>query len=136
MCKLFVLEDNTVDQYIIKTNLEKYGAFEEITYYNNGKPLINYLDANKDNPVHLPDMMFVDLEMPDVNGWHVLEKLNTLSESSCKEIIVYVISASIALKDILRAKAYGFVKEFISKPVTNKNYRAISAEADLIGMES
>ncbi|MCR8557981.1 response regulator [Mucilaginibacter sp. BJC16-A38] len=136
MCKLFVLEDNPIDQYILKSNLDKYEAFEEITYYSNGKPLINYLDANRDNPVRLPDMMFVDLEMPEVNGWHVLEKLNALSNSSCKEIIVYVISTSIALNDILRANAYSFVKEFISKPVTNKNYRAISAEADLICEEN
>ena len=129
MCNLVILEDDLVRQYILKANLAQFSIFKDITYYENGSPLVDYLHANKTNPECLPDMIFVDLEMPGVNGWRVLDELNALNNPLCKQVIVYVITASITLKDRTRALKYDFVREFISKPVTKQTYIEISREA-------
>ncbi|MEP6613931.1 MAG: response regulator [Mucilaginibacter sp.] len=135
MCSLFVLEDDLVQQYILKANLARYSIFEDITYYENGSPLIDYLHANKTDPECLPDMMFVDLEMPGVNGWKVLDELDKLNNSLCKQVIVYIITASISLSDRMRALKYDFVREFISKPVTKQTYMEISRDAEKMACE-
>lgn len=136
MCSLFVLEDDLVQQYILKANLARYNVFEDITYYENGSPLIDYLHANKTNPECLPDMMFVDLEMPGINGWRVLDELDKLNNSLCKQVIVYIITTSISLKDRMRALKYDFVREFISKPVTKQTYMEISRDAERMVCEN
>jgi len=132
MCNLFVLEDDLVQQYILKANLAQFEVFRDISYYENGSPLVDHLHANKTNPDCLPDIMFVDLEMPGVNGWKVLDELNKLNNSLCKRVIVYIITASISLNDRMRALKYEFVREFISKPVTKQTYIAISRDAEKI----
>ena len=136
MCNLFVLEDDLVQQYILKANLVQFKIFQNISYYENGSPLVEYLHANKTKPECLPDMMFVDLEMPGVNGWKVLDELNKLNSSLCKQVIVYVITASISLSDTMRARQYDFVREFISKPVTKQTYMEISREAEKMVCEN
>ena len=132
MCNLFVLEDDLVQQYILKANLAQFKIFQNVSYYENGSPLVDYLHANKTNPECLPDMMFVDLEMSGVNGWHVLDELNKLNNSLYKQVIVYIITASISLSDRMRALKYDFVREFISKPVTKQTYIKISRDAGKI----
>jgi len=132
MCNLFVLEDDLVQQYILKANLAQFKVFQDVSYYEDGSPLVDFLHANKTNPDCLPDMMFVDLEMPGVNGWKVLDELNKLNNSLCKQVIVYIITASISLSDRMRALKYDFVRDFISKPVTKQTYIEISRDAEKI----
>lgn len=132
MLSLFVLEDDLIQQFILKNNLAKFKVFQDISYYENGAALVDYLYANKANPDCMPDIIFLDLEMPGVNGWKVLDELNKLNNLLCKRVIVYIITASISIKDRMRTLNYDFVKAFISKPVTRQTYVEISREAEKI----
>jgi CheY-like chemotaxis protein len=128
MCTLFVVDDNEIDQNIIKLNLIKYPVFKHVLYYDGGMPLIEYLNENKHHHSNLPDTIFLDLSMPEFDGWHVLDALQSIYSTLSKKITVYIVSASIRSTDIFKAMSYDFVKEFISKPITRKNLISISHE--------
>jgi CheY-like chemotaxis protein len=118
MSVLCIADDNELDQRIIKLNLIKYPVFKHVLYFHDGLPLLNYLKENKDDSANLPDVVLLDLNMPHFSGWNVLDALQVIYPAFCKNIGVYVISASIIPKDINKALTYDFVKDFIAKPVT------------------
>jgi len=128
MSTLFVVDDNKMDQYIIKFNLIKNPVFNKVSYYNGGLPLIDYLVKHQNNSENLPDAIFLDLSMPEYDGWEVLDALAIIYTMLSKKISVYIVSASIFNKDIVRAQNYYFVKSFISKPFTGDNLISISRD--------
>jgi CheY-like chemotaxis protein len=128
MSTLFVVDDNEIDQRIIKLNLIKYPVFGFVLCFDRGMPLIDHLNRHKRDKFNIPDTIFLDLNMPEHDGWYVLDALEAMYFELCKRIRVYIVSASVSPKDIARAKRYHFIKGFISKPITGEDLRYISHE--------
>jgi CheY-like chemotaxis protein len=130
MSTLFVVDDNVIDQRIIKLNLIRYPVFDFVRYFGEGMPLINYINEHKGDKFNLPDAIFLDLGMPEHDGWYVLDALEAIYFELGKRIRVYIVSASVSPTDIARAKSYRFIKGFISKPITREDLRYISHEVN------
>jgi CheY-like chemotaxis protein len=128
MSILIVIDDNQIDRLIIHFCLVKYPVSDSIHYFDGGLSFINYIKDNKDNYVNLPDVIFLDLRMPDYDGWHVLEDIKKINRTLPKNIKVYIISASVSAKDRFRALQYNFVHQFISKPITKDILISIANE--------
>jgi len=126
MSILCIVDDNELDLRIMKLNLLKYPVFKHVLYFYGGLQLIKYLEENKADSSNLPDIIFLDLNMPQFSGWNVLDALETIYPNLCKQVSVYFVSASIIPKDINRALAYDFVKDFIAKPVTKDILLSVS----------
>jgi CheY-like chemotaxis protein len=130
MHTLFLVDDNTVDQFIMMTVLKKNPIFENIKRFDSGKSIIDHLNKCKSLIEDLPDVLFLDLSMPQFDGWDVLELLATIYDSLAKKINVYIISASINNQDRKRAFTYPFVRNFFSKPITSDNFLLIAADIE------
>ena len=126
MATLYIAEDSEMDQRIIKFTLAKFDLFTGVLFFNDGYSLLNHLKCNSRNSFNLPDIIFLDLWMPVLDGWDFLEAFNTLYHTFSKSIQIYIVSVSIHPADVKRALAYEFVKDFISKPITKEKLIAIS----------
>jgi len=131
MSTLFVVDDNEIDKRIMKFTLVKYPAFDYVLYFDGGLPLINYLKEHKNDYNNIPDTVFLDLRMPDYDGWKVLEELQALYPALSKKLKVYIITASINPEDKMKAEEYPFVQHFISKPFTKDTLYMLSREMHL-----
>ncbi len=60
-----------------------------------------------------PNYLFLDLNMPEMNGWEFLEQF-TPPKSSPE---IYILSSSVDQRDISRANGYSQVKQYLSKPM-------------------
>jgi len=120
MSSLIVVDDNDIDRRITKYNLVKYPLFDEVTYYDDGLAVIDYIKEHSDEQSNLPDAIFLDLSMPVYDGWDVLDEIKSIYPLLAKKIKVYILTASISPIDILRSKGYDFVSQFISKPFTKE----------------
>jgi len=68
-----------------------------------------------------PDILFLDIFMPNMNGWEFLQQL----EEKKVAVKVYMLSSSVDKNDQNRAKKYSIVQDFISKPLSYKTLKAV-----------
>ncbi|GAA4231057.1 hypothetical protein GCM10022291_02640 [Postechiella marina] len=105
---VLVAEDNKMNQKVIKFLLEQHGV--ECTFVTNG------LDAVNLYKVLDFDMIFMDIYMPEMDGYEATERIKSSSKYKAHNVPIIAVSASAFEKDIERAKASG-VDYFLSKPI-------------------
>jgi CheY-like chemotaxis protein len=117
MCKLVMIDDNPMEHLIMQRLFDRYHLFPHASHALGGQIIIDFLNENRTNTVELPDIIFLDLNMPGFSGWDFLEQFERLYLSFKKHIGIYILSSSICTEEKLRAKQYSFVRDFISKPI-------------------
>jgi CheY-like chemotaxis protein len=125
---LFVADNNELDLRILRLILVRSPVFGCELYFKDGRSLIEYIKSNMDDVVNLPDVIFIDTNMPDC--WSALELLKVNYERLIKPFVVYVLSTSVDVNKIQRALSYPFVKEFIPKPINRDKILEIAKEVD------
>lgn len=117
MRKLVFIDDDPIDHFLMKHILRGKKYFDITTYTIYGSLVLDYMEENKSNPEKLPDVIFLDLNMPGFSGWEFLERMQCMLSGLNKDIQVYVLSSSLRPVDREISSKYSFVNEFISKPI-------------------
>ncbi len=68
----------------------------------------------------MPALVFLDINMPEMSGWDVLDELKDHNEILIKFMTIYMISSSIDLTDKNKSIDNPLVKAFVSKPLSGK----------------
>ena len=75
----------------------------------------------------LPDIIFLDINMPFMDGWQFLEEYTKIKPTLSKQIVIYVVSSSISEYDIERARNNSNVSDYFVKPITVDTYKTLIA---------
>ncbi|MEZ4804175.1 MAG: response regulator [Bacteroidia bacterium] len=122
----YIIDDDEVIKYLTELMFKQVEFCEQSKYFKNPINALDELLKNKDDKSKLPDVILLDLRMPEMNGWEFLEKL----EQNQLDIPVFIFSSSINEDDILKSQQYKLVKDYIIKPLTihkiNKILRLLS----------
>jgi len=129
MCKLVLIDDNPIDHYIMRTMLHNNAACQQATYTFDGSMILEFMEENMLATEKLPDVIFLDLTMPDFSGWEFLDRFERLKNSFNKNIEVYVMTSSVRESDKLRSGKYQCVNSFISKPLSKQTLNDICAHS-------
>lgn len=116
-----LIDDDDTYIYISKRMLKQIDTINKIEVFGNGLDGLNYLKQNIDNPILLPEIIFLDLSMPIMDGWQFLEEYINLNSSNLKKITIYICSSSISPYDIDKAKSLNAVTGYIIKPLTKED---------------
>jgi CheY-like chemotaxis protein len=81
---------------------------------------LNYLNTNA---FALPEIIFLDINMPVVNGFEFLDKFEKLNNTVKEHCAIIMLSSSVHIDDIKRAEADKHVRFFLSKPLTVRTSR-------------
>ena len=95
---------------------------ERVLQFENGEDALAFLKENASNNTELPDYIFLDINMPYVDGWMFLDDYRMLKSEFGKKITIYMISSSIDPRDVARAKENTDVCDYITKPVSKEKF--------------
>ena len=113
-----LVDDNDTDNFISKRIIEITKFASRVEVKNSGKSALDYLRENQDDLDNLPNLIFLDINMPIVDGFVFLyefEKFNDSIKDKCKVIIL---SSSDNKRDIDKIVNNNHVIKFITKPLT------------------
>lgn len=115
-----LIEDNDGDRYLMKKRIHDVMSDVRITEIENGEIAFQYFAGLRHNPDReRPDLIFLDLNMPKVNGLEVLKGLK--SDRDLHTIPIVIFSSSEAPRDI-HWTYYEQGNAYVVKPVTLEKY--------------
>jgi len=109
--KILLVEDDADDRKFFKDALEGLDLNTTLVEVVDGAACINYLSNDKNDK---PDLIFLDLNMPVMDGFECLENIRTISEH--KKTIVAIYSTSASERDIERTFNNG-ANIYLNKPI-------------------
>lgn len=116
-----LIEDNLIDQLVIKQLLKKVLYIDPVFIANNGKEGLQWLMDN--SKLHKPLIILLDIQMPVMNGFEFLNEYNKLSVEFKKDIQVYVLSSTLDPDEITEINKNKAVFKLLSKPFPIEEFR-------------
>lgn len=114
---ILIVDDDYVYKLVTRRMISLCCSNAEIIFAENGREAINILQASiQDASSRLPDIILLDIEMPEMNGWEFLRTFSSLPGAAVNGIEIYVASSSIDELDRERTRIYPAVKELLVKP--------------------
>jgi CheY-like chemotaxis protein len=122
---VMLIDDNDIDNFINERMIQGCN-FSDTTYINTStRSAIEFLKNLSVNKAlrkdHLPEIIFLDINMPILDGFQFIEEFEQLDPEIVSRIKIVMLTSSINPSDIERAKNYASVKGFIHKPLTEES---------------
>jgi len=116
--KVMLLDDDEVNNFICSSIIQKSIPESRVISFLNGKQGLDYLESLLGkNDYNLPDLIFVDINMPVMNGWEFLDRYKKIANRFNKKIVLMMLTASMSDKDVKKAKTYEIVDDYLTKPL-------------------
>lgn len=115
--RVMIIDDTYVDRYVAERNILKYGIAAEVVSKESAKAGLEYLKSCESNAALLPDLIFLDIRMPEMDGFGFLEEYEKLPESVKGNCVVMMLSTSLNPEDHERVKGNKYVSRFLNKPL-------------------
>lgn len=116
-----LIEDNLIDQLVIKQLLKKVLNIDLIYVANNGKEGIQWLLSNKKRLY--PLIILLDIQMPVMNGFEFLDAFQKLKGGVKKNIQIFVLSSTLDSDEIERIRRSNYVSGFLNKPFPIEEFK-------------
>ncbi len=124
---VMLVDDNDTDNFISRRIIEITNFARNVEIKNSGKGALEYLEENKNNPEKLPDIIFLDINMPIVDGFVFLYEFEKFSQEVKEKCKVIILSSSDNKRDIDKIVNNENVIKFITKPLTEVALEEIKA---------
>lgn len=119
---IFLIDDDKLFTFLLRKTIGLTGIPTSITDFLDGNKALTYLREHSGTPELLPDVIFLDLRMPIMDGWEFLDEYRNIAPILSKPNRLYVFSSSISSYDIERAKTNPNVTDFIIKPILKEKF--------------
>ncbi|MBS1917191.1 MAG: response regulator [Bacteroidetes bacterium] len=120
---ILLIDDDEPTNFLYKMIVSEADCTSETLIAQSASEALNYLEKfceknSLEDFTHFPDLIFLDINMPCMNGWEFLEKYKELKKGFKKETIVVMLSTSLNPDDVTRAEGMPEVAGFRHKPLS------------------
>ena len=122
--KVILVDDNPMDNMVNGKLMQTTGFATTTSSFESGKETLEFL--KKASADDIPEVIFLDIIMPNMDGFQFLEEFEKLGEAIISRCKVILLSTSDSFKDLNRANENKLVRKFLNKPLTPEILSAIN----------
>ena len=122
---VWIVDDDPISRLLIKKTLERTDLFSSYREFTDGFELIRELSEKGNLSFDEPDLILLDINMPQKDGWEVLDFIEDKNISFHKSRVV-LLSSSINPKDKTRAFSYDSIKGYLQKPLAKDDIESLN----------
>ena len=127
---VMLVDDNEIDNLINQKMIEAAGISEHIFVHSGAKSAIEFLKnieklAKVPVDLYLPEVIFMDIDMPLMDGFQFLDEFEKLSDSIKNHCKIVMLTSSLNPQDMNKAKKNQFVLKYLNKPLTQENLKKL-----------
>tara|TARA_R110002050_G_scaffold67407_1_gene145863 strand:+ start:1414 stop:1839 length:426 start_codon:yes stop_codon:yes gene_type:complete len=115
---ILLIDDDNATNFLHKFVINKTACTENIVVVENGQEALEYLQSKENKPTPQPNIIFLDINMPIMNGWKFLEEYEKLNTNKKDDIILIMLTTSLNPDDLKKAQSFSAVKGYRNKPLT------------------
>lgn len=116
--EVLFIDDDEINNFILKEIFESQYNLK-VTFFTEAARALEYLEELVETKSeHLPDIIFLDIKMPEMDGFDFMDAFKEKGYSQNFSVSIFMLTSSVNHRDISRAGTYKHIKELITKPLT------------------
>lgn len=128
LLKTCIIDDDSIYRFTMTKTLESTKLPVDILVFSDGEEALDFMLANLDKASELPDVIFLDIDMPVMDGFQFMEAYVKVKSKVGKHITIYMVSSSLDPRDIAKANKISAISDYIVKPVGSVRLKSIIEE--------
>lgn len=125
LTKICIVDDDDVYRFTIVKTLESLKLPTQTMAFSDGEQAINFISDHLNEDTELPDIIFLDIDMPVMDGFQFMEEYEKIKPEVSKDMIIYMVSSSLDPVDIDSAKKIAAITDYIVKPIGSDRLKSI-----------
>lgn len=117
---ILLIDDNEADNFFSELVINELDCAEKVVAVQSGQAALDYLTKPLNGVYPQPTLIFLDINMPAMNGWEFLAEYKKLNEHQKAQKVVVMLTTSLNPDDAKMAREIAEIDEFMNKPLTKE----------------
>lgn len=122
---ILLVDDDSISNFITEKLILREKFAQEVVSFLSGEAALAYLKKRQQQHLPSPDIIFLDLNMPEMDGWEFMNEFKKFPQDFTENSRVFMLSSAVDSKDIVQARNMEEIEDFISKPLTKEDMGVI-----------
>ena len=129
-CRVVLIDDDPISHLISSRMLQRFSTCQVETFIDPVEALAALSVRAQESPESFPSVIFLDIDMPRMDGWEFLEEFEKLPSPVIQKSALFMLSSSAHYSDVEKSKQFTTVRNFFSKPMTEEMLRIIGLSSN------
>ncbi len=125
MRRYLLVDDDTIFNFLHTEVIKTVDDSAQIDLFNSSMEGLEFLKEALEDKHPMPNFLFLDIRMPEMDGFEYLDELMKFPIEKFKDLRIYVLSSSLAERDKEKSLSYPIVTGFIEKTLTIEKLKGI-----------